>query len=179
MRAALIAVTIALAAAPNAAQAESYWEARGCDHGHRSSVAYNRVSALMRHHRPVVDRARVRHYATCVATAAKRRAVWRHVRRSWAWRRAYAHRWPIRLNRFPAGWVRWARNITACESTWNRYATNGIHQSYFQWNPNTWAAASAGFDAPASPFDASWPHQAVIAIRWAWKAGTSQWVCRG
>lgn len=174
-------LTAALLAAPNAeaAPAEPFWQERGCEHGHRSSVAYKRLRGLLKHTRPYVENRRVQHYATCLATRAKAHRAHELARKWWAWRHAYSQRWVIRLNRLPAGWVQWARNITACESTWNRYASNGSHFSYFQFSAPTWAAASAGFDAPASPFDANWEHQAVIAINWAWRAGTSQWVCKG
>lgn len=175
MRAALTAVAIMLAAAPNAAQAEPYWKARGCDHGHRSAVAYKRVSALMRHHRPDVDRARIRHYATCVATAAKRRAVWRHVRRSWLWRRSYPHRWPIRFNRLPSWDRAWAWSTGECESG-NDPATNtgnGFHGA-FQFLLSTWWAAGG----TGVPEQHSWHYQAVIAVGWMHRAGAGQWpVC--
>lgn len=175
MRAALLAVAITLAAVPNVAQADTYWEQRGCDHGHRSSVAYERVSALMRHHRPVVDRAKVRHYATCVGTAAKRRAVWRHVRRSWAWRRSYRHRWPIRFNRLPAYERAWAFSTGACESG-NNPATNTGNGFYgaFQFVLST--AWAAGFTV--RPDLASWHEQAVRAVWWKWETSDEQWpVC--
>lgn len=159
----------------------SFAMARGCKFEHRSSDAYRATTRLLRHERPVNDdtKHRVHKWAVCVATRRKAHAVHVHVRKLWAWRHSYSHRWPITLNRLPAGWVQWARNITACESGWNANASNGTHFSFYQWASSTWAAASAGFDAPASPFDASWPHQTVIAIHWAQVAGKSQWVCQG
>lgn len=160
---------------------DSYAVEHGCKFEHPSADSYRATTRLLRHERPVGPEThrRVHRWAVCVATRRKAHAVHEHVRALWAWRHRYAHRWPIRLNATPSGWVQWARNITFCESRWNRYASNGSHFSYFQWASSTWASASAGFDAPASPYDASWPHQAVIAINWAQVAGTSQWECRG
>lgn len=159
----------------------SYWETRGCDHNHPTRVSYRVVKRALRNEYPLKDGAveRLRRFAVCVQTRAKSKAVWDYVRRSLKWRRTYQHVWPIRLNGLPVGWVQWARNITMCESRWDRYASNGSHFSYFQWASGTWASASAGWNAPASPYSASWPHQAVIAIHWAWAAGTSQWSCSG
>lgn len=157
----------------------SFGARKGCDHTHRSSVAYTRLRALVRHTGPSVDKRKVGHYATCLATRRKAHHAHELARRWWQWRHQYTQLWQIRLNRLPAGWVQWARNITMCESRWDRYASNGSHFSYFQFSAPTWASASAGFDPPASIYEASWPHQAVIAIHWAWSAGTSQWVCKG
>jgi hypothetical protein len=141
-------------------------------------VAYNRIRALVRHTRPTVNKTRVQHYATCLATRAKARHAHGLARSHWRWRHAYTQLWKIRLARMPAGWVQWARNITGCESGWNRYARDyatGTHVSYFQWALSTWYSAGGR----GHPFSATWEHQAVLAIRWAWAAGTSQWVCRG
>lgn len=169
---------LALALIPTPAAPPPYWKERGCEHFHRSAVAYRHIRGLVRHTRPSVDKRAVQHWATCLATRAKAHHAHELARSHWRWRHAYAQRWTIRLNRLPAGWVQWARNITACESGWNRYARDyatGSHVSYYQWALSTWYAAGG----TGHPFDASWPHQSVLAIRWAWKAGTSQWVCRG
>lgn len=186
MHFAAFAVAVALGFAVGAvAHAEplpgSHALAHGCKYVHPSKDSYAATTRLLKHERPVgrETKQRVHRWAVCVATKAKAHAVHRHVRKLWAWRHSYAHRWPIRLNEHPAGWIQWARNITMCESRWNRYASNGSHFSYFQFSAATWASASAGFDPPGSIYDASWEHQAVIAIHWAWRAGTSQWVCKG
>ena len=154
-----------------------YWQTRGCDHGYRSKVSYQKVRRLMRHHQPHVRKKLVRRLAVCQFTRAKSRAVWRVVRESREWRQSYAHKWPIKFNSLPGGWQSWARAVSYCESHNYRYASNGTHHSYFQWAPSTWAAASSGWGAPASPYDASWHLQAVIAVAWAKRAGTSQWAC--
>ena len=175
MRALLLAAVLAI---PSTAQAQPYWELRGCEHGHRSAVAYKQIRELVRHTNPTVRKQRVQHWATCLATKRKARAAHRKARAHWAWRHEYAQLWKIRLARLPASWVQWAKNITTCESRWDRYARDyltGSHVSYFQWALSTWAAAGG----TGHPFDASWEEQAVRAIKWAWKAGTSQWVCKG
>jgi hypothetical protein len=182
MTRALAVFAVLVAASPawanTGTERTSFGERKGCDHIHRSEVAYERIRDLLRHTGPVVAKAKVRHYATCVATRAKAHRAHELARSHWAWRHQYTQLWQIRLARMPAGWVQWARNITSCESGWNRYARDyatGSHVSYFQWALSTWAAAGG----TGHPFDASWAHQAVLAIRWAWKAGTSQWVCKG
>lgn len=179
----VLALSAALVAAGPAqadtGSAESFGESKGCTHIHRSKVAYKRIRGLVRHTAPTVDKGRVRHYATCLDTHAKAHRAHELARIYWAWRHAYSQVWQIRLNRMPAGWVQWAKNITMCESRWDRYASNGSHFSYFQFSAPTWAAASAGFDPPPSIYEANWAHQAVIAINWAWTAGVSQWTCRG
>jgi hypothetical protein len=156
----------------------TFGERQGCTHIHRSEVAYQRIRVLVRHTRPGVDKNRVGHYATCVATRAKAHRAHELARTYRRWRLEYTQLWKIRLARMPAGWVRWARNITACESRWDRYARDyatGSHVSFFQWALPTWYAAGG----TRHPFNASWEHQAVLAIRWAWTEGTSQWVCKG
>lgn len=175
----LVAASPAWAGTPNISKEPQTFGARhGCPHLHRSSVAYKRIGLLVRNVRPRVERHRVQHYATCLASRAKAHHAHELARAYWRWRHAYPQYWRIRLNRLPASWVRWARNITFCESRWDRYASNGSHFGWFQWAPSTWAAASAGFD-PRPIYETSWPHMAVIAIHWAQVAGTSQWVCKG
>jgi hypothetical protein len=176
----LTVALLAVALLPSPAAPEPpYWMIKGCQAPHRSSVAYRRIRTLLHHTNPAVDKPKVKLWATCLTTKAKAHEAHERARAHWKWRHQYAQRWTIRLNRMPAAWVQWARNITACESTWNRYASNGSHFSFYQFSAPTWAAASAGFDPPPSIYQASWAHQSVIAINWAWKAGTSQWVCQG
>ena len=175
---AVFAVLVAASPAWGTTEPQSFGERKGCDHIHRSSVAYERMRALVRHVRPTVNKRAVQHWATCLESRAKAHAAHQRARAHWAWRHRYTQIWKIRLNRMPAGWVQWARNITSCESNWDRYARDyltGSHVSYFQWALSTWYAAGG----TGHPFNAEWAHQAVLAIRWAWKAGTSQWVCQG
>lgn len=176
-----LALLAAGAVAHVPARADSYASAKDCKYQHPSRESYNKTIHLLKNHRPATaaTKERVHKWATCVATRAKAHAVHEHVRKLWAWRHQYVHAWSIRLNMQPAYWIQWARNITFCESRWNRYASNGSHFSYFQFSAPTWRSASAGFNPPASIYDAIWEHQAVIAIHWAQVAGTSQWVCRG
>jgi hypothetical protein len=174
---ALLVAAVLWAAGPAWADTNdrSFGERQGCDHTHPSKLAYGRIRHLVRHTDPVVRKDRVQHYATCLATRAKAHRAHELARIYWGWRHRYAQVWPIRLARQQASWVQWARNVTFCESRWDRYATNGSHWSYFQWSMPTWYAAGG----TGHPYDAIWPHQAVLAIGWAQVAGTSQWVCQG
>lgn len=168
---AILAVLVGIAA-PGKPR-PNYATERGCSHWHRSHTAYERVRLLMRNHRPVVRRRAVAHYATCVATREKSRALWGYVRRSWRWRHSYAHAWPIRLNREPASWRAWAWNTSWCESRRGadpRTNTNG-YRGRFQWVLSTWRSAGGVGD----PAVASYAHEAVIAIGLARREGTHHW----
>lgn len=158
-----------------AAQGPPYWRSHGCEHGHRSSVAYKRLHGLLHHTRPVVDKRRVRHYATCVATRAKAHRAHELARRWWAWRHEYAQRWVIVFNRLPSYDRAWAVSTSQCESGMNP-ATNTGNGFYgaFQFVLSTWYAAGG----TGNPAQHSWHFQAVVAVRWMHIAGASQWpVC--
>jgi hypothetical protein len=153
----------------------SFGERKGCDHVHRSEVAYNRIRALVRHTGPVVDKRRVQHYATCVATRAKAHRAHVLARRHWAWRHQYAQRWRIVFNRLPSWDRAWAWSTGACESG-NNPATNTGNGFYgaFQFVLSTWWAAGG----TGNPTQHSWHYQAVTAVRWMHIAGDEQWpVC--
>ena len=159
------------------ARAGAYAAAQGCAFQHPSRESYAATTRLLKHERPVgaeVKR-RVGRWATCVATRAKAHAVHEHVRRLWAWRHSYAHRWPITFARLPAWLQAWARSTGACESG-NNPATNTGNGYYgaFQFSLSTWYAAGG----TGVPHQHSWSYQAVIAARWMLKAGDEQWpVC--
>jgi hypothetical protein len=164
-----------LVGSPQAQPPEAYWQRRGCEHGHRSAVSYRRIRTLVRHTRPAVDKRRVDHYATCVATRPKAHRAHELARRWWAWRHEYAQRWVIVFNRLPSWDRAWAWSTGACESG-NNPATNtgnGYHGAH-QWLISTWHAAGG----TGLPEQHSWYYQAVIAVRWMHVAGTGQWpVC--
>ena len=167
-------LAIALMAAP--AQAEQpFWQTKGCDHGHRSAVAYERIRALVQHTQPSVDKRRVQHYATCVATRPKAHRAHQLARSHWKWRHAYAQRWVIVFNRLPSWDRAWAYSTGACESGNNpATATGNGFLGAFQFLQSTWQAAGG----TGSPNQHSWHYQAVIAVRWMHKAGDEQWpVC--
>lgn len=154
---------------------QPFWQQKGCDHGHRSSVAYKRVRGLVRHVRPTVDKQRVHHWATCLATRPKAHRAHELARNHWAWRHAYAQRWVIVFNRLPSYDRAWAYSTGACESG-NNPATNTGNGFYgaFQFVMSTWYAAGG----TGSPTAHSWHYQAVIAVRWMHRAGAGQWpVC--
>jgi hypothetical protein len=152
---------------------EPYWKKRGCDHGHRYLVAHGRIRDLIRNHRPTVRKQRVRHYVRCVAERDQVRGLERMVRKSWAWRKQYAHYWAIRLNRLPA-WTRaWAWRVAGCESDWGRNPRTNLNgfRGDFQWVMSTWYAAGGTGD----PAPASYEHEAVIAIGLMLREGAGHW----
>lgn len=152
-----------------------FWKERGCDHGHRSAVAYKQIRALVRHTNPLVRKERVRHWATCLATRAKAHEAHKRARAHWRWRHRYAQVWVIRFNRLPAADRAWAYRTGACESG-NNPATNtgNSFSGAFQFLPSTWWAAGG----TGMPHEHSWHYQAVVAVRWRNVAGASQWpVC--
>lgn len=176
---AMLAVAVApLLPADAAAPAKPYWARAGCDHGHRSSVAYKRIRALLRNHNPYPRTARAGHYARCTATRAKARHAHRLARSHWRWRHSYAHRWPIAFARLPAWDRTWVYSTGACESG-NNPATatgNGFYGAH-QWLLSTWGTAVRMFGGgwPSNPVYASYPHQGVVAVGWRNYAGASQW----
>lgn len=175
MRAALLAVAITLAAVPDVAQAGPYWQARGCDHGHRSSVAYEQIRALVRHTGPTVRKRRVQHWATCLATRAKAREAHERARGHWAWRHRYTQLWKIRFARLPSYERAWAFSTGACESGNNPAANtgNGFYGAFQFVLSTAWAA---GFTV--RPDLTGWHEQAVRAVWWKWETSDEQWpVC--
>lgn len=159
-----------------------YWtQVDSCHHGHRAGVAIHGrrgLDWLLRNHRPLTPARAdaVAHLRTCAMSRAGRRRVERRARQLRIWRTSYAHVWRIRFNRL-APWERaWAISTGACESGNNpRAATgNGFYGAH-QWLPSTWYAAD---NTGIFVTDASWWHQAVVAVRWMHVAGASQWpVC--
>lgn len=152
----------------------SYALDHGCRYVHPSRDAYSATTRLLKHERPVgrVVMRRVHKWSTCVATRAKAHAVHRHVRRLWAWRHSYAHRWPIAFHRYP-GWAQsWAWSTGACESGNNPGTStgNGFYGA-FQFMLSTWYAAGG----QGNPAAQSWHYQAVIAIRLMLREGAGHW----
>jgi hypothetical protein len=91
-----------------------------------------------------------------------------------AWRRREPQRSWIHVRQLEPYWLSWAKRVTACESGWNRYASNGTHFSYYQWLPSTYAAAGG----TGSPTSLNWPQQTLLAVNWAKSVGASQWQCK-
>ena len=173
---ALIA-TVAALALPAAAPAAPppYWQTvDGCSHGHRASVAVRKLGRQLKHHRPlgVFRLATVKHLRRCTTTRPGRKRTERRVRRLRAWRRSYAHRWPIKFHSLPVAWQNWAWATGACESG-NRAATytgNGFSGA-FQFLPSTWWMAGG----QGLPHQHSWHYQAWIAVHWRMRSSQSQW----
>ena len=153
----------------------SYAQRRGCRVTHPSRRSYRKVRKMLRHHQPLrpIQRRRSKHYAVCVATRKKSRAVWRFVRRSYGWRGLYAHYWPIQLNRLPA-WTRsWAEATAWCESDMGQNPRTNLNgfRGRFQWVMSTWYGAGGRGD----PAAASYEHEAVIAIGLMLREGAGHW----
>ena len=174
----LLATLIAAALPAAAPPPPAYWTRFDhCGHGHRLQVARPALRRLLANHRPMTParETHARHLSRCLTTRDARKRAHRQLRRLRAWRRSYAHRWPIAFNRL-APWERaWAYSTGACESG-NNPATNtgnGYHGA-FQFLLSTWAAAGG----TGIPEQHSWAYQAVIAVRWMHVAGAGQWpVC--
>lgn len=150
---------------PAAVQAEPtvatpYWQVRGCDHVHRSAKSYQVVKHVLRNHRALTPAAkRLKHWAVCVATREKSRAVWRFIRRSYRWRMLYEHVWPIRLSQVDAGLLSRLASVRYCEST-NNYSIDTHHDGAYQYLPSTWSRAQAFYQAVTGRKVIGWTGQA-------------------
>lgn len=66
-----------------------------------------------------------------------------------------------------------AKAVAYCESTYNRYASNGTHFGLFQFDSSTWAGSP--FDTKGSVYSA---RLNSLAAMWYWQRGEySRWVC--
>jgi hypothetical protein len=150
---------------------------RDCTHVHRKRSAKRGLRHHLHNFRPLVRTDRVKHFAACVRTRGLAHRLHRYARRLLAWRRSYGPKWRIAFNRLPAWAQAWARSTSYCETggTMNP-ATNTGNSFYgaFQFLPSTWWAAGG----TGMPHQHSWHYQAVIAVRWLYRAGDEQWpVC--
>lgn len=176
MIAVLLAAALIIPSFPTAAAPAPFWEQKGCDHPHRSAVAYERLRTLLRHTSPWVNKRRVSHYRTCLATRAKAREAHRRAKSHWAWRHEYTQLWKIRFNRLPYTDRAWAYSTSSCEAGMDPQAHNpsGVYHGGFQFLLSTWQAAGG----TADPHTHSWEAQAVTAVQWMRRAGRGQWpVC--
>ena len=162
-----------LAEVPAPPPLKPYWQRRGCNHGHRFLVAHGRIRKLIRNHNPYVRKKRVQHYATCVERRKMSRKLNRFAKRSWQWRKQYAHIWAIRLNRLPAWTRNWATSTAWCESDMGQNPRTNLNgfRGRFQWVMSTWYAAGGAGD----PAAASYEHEAVIAIGLMLREGAGHW----
>lgn len=176
----LLLTTAALAAAlalPGGAGAQGapYWRTiDGCSHGHPSRVSYRAVRLLLRHTRPVVDRERVRHYARCVATKAKRRAIVRKaVKPGWRWRSSYPQKWAILTNRRYADLLAYLAAVRGCESGGDPGAVSpdGLYRGLYQFSFSTWASVGGAGD-PAAAHPAEQTFRAARLLR---ESGPQHW----
>lgn len=173
---AVLAVLVAAGPAWGNTDTRSFGERQGCDHTHRSKVAYKQIRALVRHTRPTVDKQRVNHYATCLATRRKAHHAHELARAYWRWRHEYAQLWVIRWNRVDGGWQSWATSTASCESGMDPTAHNpsGVYHGMMQFDLGTWAEAGGYGD----PHNASASEQLTRAVWLAQRVGTGRWpVC--
>ena len=158
----------------DARPAVGYAAERGCQVTHPSKKSYRKVDRMLRHHYPLrqIQRRRSKHYAVCVATREKSRAVFDFIQRSYKWRKQYAHKWPIKFNSLPAAWQNWAVATSSCESGMNpSTATGNGYYGGFQFLPSTWWAAGG----TGMPNQHSWHYQAWIAVHWRMRSSQAQW----
>ena len=162
--------------AGGSAEQAPYWEQKGCDHGHRSSVAYARIQALVRHVRPVVEKGRVQHYATCVRTRAKAHRAHELARRWWRWRRQPPQLYRILLMRNYPWALGWLASTRSCESGGNYRAvsSSGAYRGAYQFDYGTWAeVGGSGDPAGAHPWEQDYRAARLYAV-----AGAGRWpVC--
>lgn len=158
---------------PDAVSAsEPFWKAKGCDHGHKSAVAYERLRTLLRHTRPTVRRERVQHYATCVATRAKAHAAHVRARGHWAWRHSYPQVFRIRTNRFAPWVLSYLAALRPCESGGN-YSIDTGNSFYgaYQFTWGTWASVG-GSGNPAHAAPAEQDYRAAVLLT---SSGPQHW----
>lgn len=106
------------------------------------------------------------HVKGCHSRACDRRI---HVKRQHHWIRT--HIWQHRWHHLTRHERSWARCISVHESGNRRVARESAHWSYFQWALSTWHAAGGS----GNPENVEWFEQAVRAVHWAHRAGSSQW----
>lgn len=158
LTAALLALSLALPADAASPDPAPYWSGlRGCDHGHRSTVAKNRIQRLLFNLSPAVDRRAVRHYTRCVATREKRRRLQANVVNSgWAWRSRAPQRYAIWTNRDYADLLGYLAAIRECESGGDPGAVSpgGTYRGWYQFSFSTWASVGGSGDpAAAHPYE--------------------------
>ena len=154
----------------------SFGERQGCDHIHRSRVAYSRIRGLVRHVEPVVQKRRVQHYATCLATRAKAHRAHELARRWWRWRHAYPRPYRILLLRHYNWTLGWLASTRACESGGNYRAVSpdGTYRGAYQFDYSTWGeVGGSGDPAAAHPWEQDYRAARLYSI-----AGPGRWpVC--
>jgi len=178
------AIVVSLVTTAGADGPVSFSEARGCDHQHRSEVAYKRIRLLLNNHNPGVKKAQVHHYAVCVATRAKSHHAHEVARKWWKWRHSYGPLWEIRRNTLDGWIVSRPASLRWCESRGN-YAIDTHHDGAYQYLPSTWSRAQAYYQAVTGKKVIGWTGQAnwaapahqdvVTAVFYPPHAG--EWAC--
>lgn len=147
---------------------------RGCDTSYTYKAAKRGLRASLRHHQPMSKAAgrKAWRYVVCTRSRDATRGL-RRLRRSLKkWRSSYENVWVIRFNGLDPSWQQWAWDTGACESGNDPTTDTGNgFEGAFQWVRSTWYAAG-GY---GSPTDASWHHQAVLAVQFAISDGTGHW----
>jgi hypothetical protein len=106
------------------------------------------------------------HVPGCHSRACDQRI---HEKRRAHWKRT--HIWEYRFHHLTTWERRWTRCISFHESGNRAVARESGHYGYFQWAMATWHAAGGA----GNPELHSWHEQAVRAVHWAHRAGSSQW----
>lgn len=106
------------------------------------------------------------HVPGCRSTDCDRRI---HQKRRVHWK--HTHPWEYRWHHLTLWERRWTRCISFHESGNRAVARESGHWSYFQWALPTWHAAGGA----GNPETHTWTEQAVRAVDWAHRAGSSQW----
>lgn len=157
---AALALMAALAAPAGAVEPPTYWQVRGCDHGHRELVAANRINRIMHSPRYLTKKRwrAVWHYAVCVKYRASHLRLRHLVRAERAWRTA--HRRELAAARFrrlvrtiPAWGIVHLRSIRWCESRNNPGAVGGggAYRGLYQFSFSTWRVVGGSGDPAAAP----------------------------
>lgn len=155
-----------------------WWKKKGCSHGHKSSVSYKRITRLLRIPRPTKKgtSGKVGHYIACVKTRDKSRAVRKHAKRQYTWRKKYPQKHAIVYQRDYQSIHGHLASIAACESGGNPRAisSTGMYRGKYQFSRQTWGGVG-GYGDPAAAHEWEQDHRAAILYV---RSGAGQWpVC--
>lgn len=147
----------------------SYWQVRGCTHGHRSQVAKKRITKLLHHHNAVRDGGpkAVRHYVACTTTVKKHKYLKKHAKSQWAWRVSNvctSNKGNRELGRCMAardyGWA--GVQFSCLDTLWGGRESGW---SVYAHNPTS-GAHGIPQALPGSKMGPGWWDNAIVQIRW-------------
>lgn len=155
---------------------EPYWQQKGCDHHHRSSVAYRRIRRLLRTTWPLREGAisRAGHYATCVMTLNKAHTGHAKLRRWREWRTEEPQRSWIQVHRTPMPYCTWGPESGGSYTARNPISSAG---GKYQIIDGTWYANGGSHYADSHPAAAAPPlEQELVARNVLASQGPGAWV---